>query len=78
MPIDMIKIDGSFIRDMATDPMSLAIVRAIADIGHQRGLQVIAEWVPDQDTVAALREIGVDFAQGFALHHPEPALFQRD
>ena len=78
LPIDMIKIDGSFIRDMATDPMSLAIVRAIADIGHQRGLEVIAEWVPDQDTVAALREIGVDFAQGFALHHPEPALFQRD
>ena len=77
LPIDMIKIDGSFIRDMASDPMSLAIVRAIADIGHQRGLEVIAEWVPDQDTVAALREIGVDYAQGFSLHHPEPALFQR-
>ena len=52
-------------------------MRAIADIGHQRGLEVIAEWVPDQETVAALREIGVDYAQGFSLHHPEPALFQR-
>jgi diguanylate cyclase (GGDEF)-like protein/PAS domain S-box-containing protein len=77
LPIDMIKIDGSFIRDMAHDPMSLAIVRAIADIGHQRGLEIIAEWVPDAETVAALREIGVDYAQGFGLHRPEPALFQR-
>jgi EAL domain-containing protein (putative c-di-GMP-specific phosphodiesterase class I) len=77
LPVDMIKIDGSFIRDMATDPMSLAIVRAVADIGHQRGLEVIAEWVSDAITVAALREIGVDYAQGFALHMPEPVAFQR-
>jgi EAL domain-containing protein (putative c-di-GMP-specific phosphodiesterase class I) len=73
----MIKIDGSFIRDMAHDTMSLAIVRAIADIGHQRGLDVIAEWVADEATVATLREIGVDYAQGFALHRPEPVAFQR-
>jgi EAL domain-containing protein (putative c-di-GMP-specific phosphodiesterase class I) len=77
LPVDMIKIDGSFIRDMAHDTMSLAIVRAIADIGHQRGLDVIAEWVADEATVATLREIGVDYAQGFALHRPEPVAFQR-
>ena len=77
LPIDMIKIDGSFIRDMTHDAMSLAIVRAITDIGHQRGLEVIAEWVADEATVAALRGIGVDYAQGFALHVPEPVAFQR-
>ena len=77
LPIDVIKIDGSFIRDMATDPMSLAIVRAVADIGHQRGLEVIAEWVTDGATVGLLRGIGVDYAQGFALHVPEPVVFQR-
>jgi EAL domain-containing protein (putative c-di-GMP-specific phosphodiesterase class I) len=77
LPIDVIKIDGSFIRDMATDSMSLAIVRAVADIGHQRGLEVIAEWVADNATVALLRGIGVDYAQGFALHVPEPVVFQR-
>ncbi len=77
LPIDAIKIDGSFIRDMATDSMSLAIVRAVADIGHQRGLEVIAEWVADSATVVLLRGIGVDYAQGFALHVPEPVVFQR-
>ena len=77
LPIDLIKIDGSFIRDMTEDPMSLAIVRAVADIGHRRGLEVIAEWVDNEATTNALREIGVDYAQGFALHRPERVFFQR-
>lgn len=77
LPVDIIKIDGSFIRDLIHDPMSLAIVRAVTDIGHQRGLQVVAEWVDSQEIVEALRPIGVDYAQGFALHRPEPVMFQR-
>ena len=45
LPVDMIKIDGSFIRDLDTDPMSRTIISAITQIGHQRGLKVVAEWV---------------------------------
>jgi EAL domain-containing protein (putative c-di-GMP-specific phosphodiesterase class I) len=57
--------------------MSQAIVRAVTDIGHKRGLTVIAEWVSNEALIDTLVEIGVDYAQGFALHRPEPVLFQR-
>ena len=78
LPVDIIKIDGSFIRDLGTDTMSQAIVRAVTDIGHQRGLEVIAEWVTNSQTLDVLAEIGVDYAQGYVLHKPEPVLFQRN
>ena len=77
LPVDIIKIDGSFIRDLGTDTMSQAIVRAVTDIGHQRGLEVIAEWVTNAQTLDVLADIGVDYAQGYVLHKPEPVLFQR-
>lgn len=71
LPVDIIKIDGSFIRDLLDDPMSHAIVRAVTDIGHGRGLLVVAEWVSSEALMQALVEIGVDYAQGFSLHQPE-------
>ena len=71
LPVDIIKIDGSFIRDLLDDPMSLAIVRAVTDIGHGRGLLVVAEWVSSEALMEVLVEIGVDYAQGFSLHRPE-------
>lgn len=77
LPVDLIKIDGSFIRDLDTEPMSRTIVSAIAQIGHQRGLKVVAEWVSGSHTSSALRLLGVDYAQGFALHRPERVIFQR-
>jgi len=77
LPVDIIKIDGSFIRDLLSDPMSYAIVRAVTDIGHQRGLVVIAEWVSGSEVMAALARIGVDYAQGFGLHQPEPIPLHR-
>jgi diguanylate cyclase (GGDEF)-like protein len=77
LPVDVIKIDGSFIRDMDADPMSCSIVDAITEIGHQRGLEVVAEWVGDARTIEILRKLGVDYGQGFALHRPEPVLYQR-
>lgn len=77
LPLDIIKIDGSFVRDLETDPLSGIIVGAIAQIGHQRGLRVVAEWVDDPRMLAGLRERGVDLAQGFALHRPERVVFQR-
>ena len=78
LPVDIIKIDGGFIRDLLTDPMSHAIVRAVTDIGHEHGAQVTAEWVTSEEIVQALIAIGVDYGQGYALHKPEPVAFLRD
>lgn len=77
LPVDVIKIDGSFIRDLEVDPMSRTIVSAIAQIGHQRGLSVVAEWVGSTSVVQALTQLGVDYGQGMALHRPERVAFQR-
>ncbi|HVR82140.1 MAG TPA: EAL domain-containing protein [Luteimonas sp.] len=77
LPVDVIKIDGSFVRDLDGDPMNWSIINAITQIGHQRGLEVVAEWVATDSNVATLRALGVDYGQGFALHRPEPVLYQR-
>ncbi|TKS54961.1 EAL domain-containing protein [Luteimonas yindakuii] len=78
LPVDVIKIDGSFIREVDTDAMSRTIVSAIVQIGHQRGLKVVAEWVDNDGARGVLDELGVDYGQGFALHMPERVVFQRD
>ncbi|HVI58660.1 MAG TPA: EAL domain-containing protein [Luteimonas sp.] len=77
LPVDVIKIDGSFIRELDVDPMSRSIVDAITEIGHQRGLDVVAEWVASEGIIDLLRQLGVDYGQGFALHQPERVLYQR-
>ncbi len=77
LPVDVIKIDGSFVRDLGSDPMSRAIVNAVAQIGHQRGLVVVAEWVDGEHTLSVLRDLGVDYGQGFFLHRPQRVVFQR-
>jgi diguanylate cyclase (GGDEF)-like protein len=73
LPVDYIKIDGSFIRELDSDPMSYSIVRAVTDIGHQMGAEVIAEFVNGTRTRDLLRGLGVDYAQGFLIHQPEAA-----
>ena len=78
LPVDFIKIDGSFIRNIETDPVSYSIVRAVTDIGHQLGLQVVGEWVADERARDLLRGLSVDYAQGFAIHKPEAALCFRE
>ncbi|MES2858689.1 MAG: EAL domain-containing protein [Pseudomonadota bacterium] len=77
LELDMVKIDGSFVQELATDRMSQSIVRAVTEIGHQQGLKVVAEWVSSAEMLDLLREAGVDYAQGFALHKPERVMFQR-
>ena len=72
LPVDYIKIDGSFIRDLGKDPLSSLIVRAVTDIGHQLGLLVVAEWVADEEARDILRALGVDYAQGYLVHRPAP------
>lgn len=69
---DYIKIDGGFVRDMLEDPMDAAIVQAINNIGHVAGLKTIAEFVENAAIQTRLREMGVDYAQGYGIHCPEP------
>lgn len=68
----MLKIDGMFVKDMLTDPIDFEMVKSINDIGHVMGLETIAEFVESDDIAEKLREIGVDYAQGYALGKPAP------
>ena len=72
LPVNYLKIDGAFVRDMLNQPMDAAMVRAIADIGHTLGLETIAEFVENKALIAELRRAGVDYAQGFAVQRPFP------
>jgi diguanylate cyclase (GGDEF)-like protein/PAS domain S-box-containing protein len=71
LPVDYIKIDGVFVRDMAGDPMDQAIVEAINRIAHILGLKTVAEYVEDATIMEKLRAIGVDYAQGYFVAKPE-------
>jgi len=70
LPVDYIKIDGVFVRGMATDPMDQAIVEAVNRIAHILGLKTVAEYVEDESSLSRLREIGVDYAQGYFIAKP--------
>ncbi len=72
LPVDYLKIDGMFVRDIAGDEIDAAMVRAINDIGHITGKRTIAEFVENEEILARLREIGVDYAQGYGVGRPVP------
>jgi len=72
LPVDYLKIDGVFVKDMADDPIDRAMVEAINNVGHVMGKQTIAEFVDSDRVMAALREIGVDYAQGYGVARPQP------
>jgi EAL domain-containing protein (putative c-di-GMP-specific phosphodiesterase class I) len=72
LPVDFLKIDGVFVKDMADDPIDRAMVEAINNVGHVMGKQTIAEFVDGERVMTALREIGVDYAQGFGVARPRP------
>ena len=72
LPVDLVKIDGSFVKEMATNPTDRAMVEAINHIGQVMGKRTIAEFVENDQTLAQLREIGVDFAQGYGVAKPKP------
>jgi diguanylate cyclase (GGDEF)-like protein len=72
LPVDYLKIDGSFIKDMLNDPVNLEMVGAINDIGHSMGRLTIAEYVESAEIVTALQTIGVDYVQGFHIGRPQP------
>lgn len=70
LPVDFIKIDGEFVRNMGNDNMSRAIVEAINNIGHVAGLKTIGEHAESEEILQDLKDIGVDFAQGYAIERP--------
>ena len=70
LPVDYLKIDGSFVQDMLNDPMDAAMVRAIAEVGRALGLKTIAEFVENDATIAELRRADVDCVQGFGIQRP--------
>jgi diguanylate cyclase (GGDEF)-like protein len=72
LPVDGIKIDKSFVMDMAHDPSDAAIVRSTIDLAHNLGLRVVAEGVENQESWRRLREQGCDLAQGFHVSRPLP------
>lgn len=72
LPVDYIKIDGGFVKDMAVDPIDRAMVEAINEIGHVMQIQTIAEWVENEETLNLLKQIGVNFAQGYHTGKPMP------
>ena len=76
LPVDFIKIDGSFVKNVAYDQVDRATVQAINDVGHVMGKKTIGEFVDGETGLAALREIGVDFAQGDWIGPPVPFVAQ--
>jgi diguanylate cyclase (GGDEF)-like protein len=72
LPVDFIKIDGSFIQMMSSSPVDYKMVRFTNDISHMMGRKTIAEYVSEPAILERLRAIGVDFAQGFCIGRPRP------
>ena len=70
--VEFLKIDGSIILEILRDPVKLAKVTAIDRVAKKIGVETIAELVESEETIASLRKIGVDFAQGFGISRPRP------
>jgi diguanylate cyclase (GGDEF)-like protein/PAS domain S-box-containing protein len=72
LAVDYLKLDGCFVKNMATDEADKAMVMAINQIGHTMNIKTIAEFVENKATLKTVREIGVDYAQGYAIAKPTP------
>lgn len=72
LPVTLVKLDGRFVRDLAKDPAAEVVIGALAKLAKLRGILCIAEWVEDKALLPRLAALGVDYAQGYAIHRPEP------
>jgi diguanylate cyclase (GGDEF)-like protein/PAS domain S-box-containing protein len=72
LPVDYLKIDGSFVVDIDKDPMHYAMVKSINEVGQVMGIKTIAEYAASDNIIKCLKEIGVDHAQGYAVSRPVP------
>lgn len=74
LPVDFLKIDGAFVRHMDENPYDFAVVKSITEIGHFMGKKIIAEFVENEGILQMLRDVGVDFAQGYVIAKPQSLL----
>jgi diguanylate cyclase (GGDEF)-like protein/PAS domain S-box-containing protein len=70
LPVDYLKIDGMFVKDIVNDPIDHAMVKSINEIGHVMGMKTIAEFVENDDIKTMLKEIGVNYVQGYGIGMP--------
>jgi diguanylate cyclase (GGDEF)-like protein len=77
LPIDYVKIDGDFIRELPATPTDQLMVRAITQVAQGLQMKTIAEWVADEETMLLLREYGIDYAQGYHVGAPRPVAWSR-
>jgi diguanylate cyclase (GGDEF)-like protein/PAS domain S-box-containing protein len=75
LPVDYIKIDGNFIKNLAENPIDIVMVEAITKIAHAMGIKTIAEYVESQAVMDKLKELGVDYGQGYYLGKPQSFTF---
>jgi EAL domain-containing protein (putative c-di-GMP-specific phosphodiesterase class I) len=71
LPVDYLKIDGEFVKDLISDPVDQAMVEAINAIGHVMQIETIAEFVESERILDKLRKIGVDYGQGYGIEKPQ-------
>jgi|GEM_PF-732095 len=74
LPVDYLKIDGLFVQDVLVDPIDLAMVRSINEIGHVMGKKTIAEFVENQEILEVMRAEGIDYVQGYGIAKPAPMI----
>lgn len=72
LPVDVLKIDGVFVKDMLDDPIDRAMVKSINEMAHVMGKKTVAEFVENDALIEVLIALGVDYAQGYAIGHPIP------
>lgn len=72
LPIDYLKIDGSFVQNIIDDPLSRAMVKSINEVAHVIGIKTIAEYVYNEAVLEEVKALGIDYAQGFHIGKPEP------
>ena len=70
LPVDYLKIDGAFVKDIHADQNNYAVVKSINEIAHFMGKRTIAEYVENTEILRCLAEIGVDYAQGYGIEKP--------
>ena len=72
LDVDYLKIDGSFVKNIVNDEVAKTMVQSINQVGHTMNLKVIAEYVENKEIIHLLREMGVDYGQGYEIARPGP------
>jgi EAL domain-containing protein (putative c-di-GMP-specific phosphodiesterase class I) len=78
LPLDIVKIDGSFIRQLPSNPKDQVFVKALTEMAHALGKETVAEFVEDEITLNLLSELGVVYAQGYHIGRPSPHIPEED